>query len=79
MDYEYKAPYCGYYIYVENIGSDDSVGGTGNSIIAEVQDTCAACDETHVDFSVGAWNELTNSAAYGTIEIEWYVSLLQNL
>jgi len=71
MNGEYKSPLCGRQISVTNIGSNDGVGGAGNAITVLVQDTCEACDETHLDFSVGAWNALTNSAPYGTIEISW--------
>lgn len=71
MNSEYDAPYCGRLIQVTNTGSDDNVGGAGNTITVQVADTCTGCDETHLDFSVGAWNELTNSAAWGTIEISW--------
>lgn len=74
MDNEYQSPYCGRQISVTNIGSNDGVGGAGNSITVTVADTCESCAETHVDFSVGAWNALTNSAPYGTIEIDWYVN-----
>lgn len=54
-----------------NIGSDDGVGGAGNVVTATVADTCPSCDETHVDMSVGAWNDLTGNAPYGTVEINW--------
>lgn len=60
-------------IQVTNVGSDDGVGGEGNTIITTVEDTCASCDENHLDFSVGSWDQLTNSAAFGTVNIEWYV------
>lgn len=71
MNEESPSPYCGQQIVVTNIGSDDGVGGAGNSITVTVADTCPSCDETHLDLSVGAWNSLTNDAAYGTIEIDW--------
>ena len=40
-------------------------------ITATVADTCPSCDENHVDFSVGGWNELTGNAEYGTANIKW--------
>lgn len=60
---------------VTNVGSDDGVGGKGNTIIATVEDTCPGCDQNHIDFSVGSWNQLTNNAAFGTANIEWWVML----
>lgn len=67
------APLCNRQIIATNRGSDDLVGGKGNSVTVTVKDTCPECDETHLDFSVGAWNILTNSAAFGTINIDWHV------
>lgn len=72
-------PFCGRKIQVTNTGSNDGVGGKGNSIIATVEDTCPSCDENHLDLSAGAWNQLTDNAAYGTIDICWYVPLLRRL
>jgi hypothetical protein len=71
MEDESPGPFCGRLIQVTNTGSNDGVGGKGNSVIARVEDTCPSCDENHVDFSVGAWNKLTNNAAFGTIDITW--------
>lgn len=79
MNYESPSPYCGTFILVTNIGSNDYVGGAGNQIIVAVEDTCTSCNKTHVDFSVGAWNKLTNSALYGTIKIQWYASCFNGL
>lgn len=59
------------FLVVTNVGSDDGVGGQGNTIIATVEDTCPGCDQNHIDFSVGSWNQLTNNAAFGTANIEW--------
>jgi len=66
------APACDWTIYVINVGSDDGVGGEGNGVIVTVADTCPACDATHLDLSIGAWNALTDNAPFGTIFIEWY-------
>ena len=66
------APACGWIIYVINKGSDDGVGGKGNGVTVTVADTCSACDSTYLDLSIGAWNLLTDSDLFGTINIEWY-------
>lgn len=73
MHGESPAPLCGRKIRATNKGSDDGVGGAGRSVTVTVADTCEACDKTHLDFSVGAWNALTRNAPFGTIEIEWCV------
>jgi hypothetical protein len=39
MNYEYKAPYCGDTIHVTNVGSNDNVGGAGNTVTVTVADT----------------------------------------
>ncbi len=70
---EYQGPECGRKIEVTNLGSDYGVGGTGNTIIVTVQDTCPTCDDHHVDFSVGAWNALTDGSPWGQLHIKWYV------
>ena len=75
MQGEYKSPYCGRYIKATNIGSNDGVGGDGNVVDVLVQDTCESCGEGDVDFSLGAWNELTNYAEPGTFTVSWYVLL----
>jgi len=69
----YNSPLCWKQIEVRNVGSTYNVGGTGNTIRATVADTCPAdeCDAEHVDFSIGAWNALTNNAPVGAIQIEW--------
>ncbi|KAK3372358.1 hypothetical protein B0H63DRAFT_563786 [Podospora didyma] len=67
----YIAPECGLKIRVTNVGSDYGVGGVGNTIVVTVQDTCPTCDDNHVDFSVGAWNALTNGAPHGQLYVEW--------
>ncbi|KAF8847101.1 hypothetical protein BDZ45DRAFT_607922, partial [Acephala macrosclerotiorum] len=72
MNYEYEGPYCGRLIQVTNTGSSDNVGGAGNTVTVRVEGTCASCDENHIDFSVGAWNKSTNSAAWGTADISWH-------
>ncbi|KFY68818.1 hypothetical protein V496_00773 [Pseudogymnoascus sp. VKM F-4515 (FW-2607)] len=52
--------------------TDNSVGGTGNTIIVTVQDTCAGCDENHVDLSVAAWNLLTNGHEFSVTGVSWH-------
>ncbi|KFY74788.1 hypothetical protein V499_05211 [Pseudogymnoascus sp. VKM F-103] len=67
-------PYCGRKIQVTNTGptTDNSVGGAGNTIIVTVQDTCAGCDENHVDLSVAAWNSLTNGHEFSVTGVSWH-------
>jgi hypothetical protein len=71
MQEESPSPLCGRKIKATNVGSDDGVGGAGNSVIVTVADTCPSCNEDHPDFSVGAWNRLTDSAPFGTIKVNW--------
>ncbi|MCJ1236250.1 hypothetical protein MMC14_004228, partial [Varicellaria rhodocarpa] len=61
--------YCGRTIQAKNVGSNDGVGGNGNTVTVKVVDTCESCGEGDVDFSLGAWNELTNNAAPGTFSV----------
>ena len=68
-------PMCGRQISVRNTGSNDGVGGAGNAITVTVADTCPSCDQNHLDLSVGAWNQLTGNAPYGTVFIDWSVHL----
>ncbi|OJJ48664.1 hypothetical protein ASPZODRAFT_24273 [Penicilliopsis zonata CBS 506.65] len=44
---------------------------TGTTVTVVVADTCAACGENDVDFSVGSWDALTGSAAWGTFALDW--------
>ncbi|KAK0628310.1 RlpA-like double-psi beta-barrel-protein domain-containing protein-containing protein [Bombardia bombarda] len=71
MQWQYEGPECGRQVRVKNLGSDYGVGGEGNSIIATVADTCDSCDATHVDFSVGAWNALTDHSEWSQLNIQW--------
>ncbi|MCJ1305034.1 hypothetical protein MMC08_007847 [Hypocenomyce scalaris] len=72
MEGESPSAYCGRKIRVTNTGSnDDGVGGAGNVVVVTVEDTCESCGEGDVDFSVGAWDQLTDRAAYGTFEASW--------
>ncbi|KAK0737422.1 hypothetical protein B0T21DRAFT_365094 [Apiosordaria backusii] len=71
MHHQYKASECGRQIQVTNKGSHSHVGGKGNTITVTVQDTCASCDEGHVDFSHAAWEALTDGSPHGQIELEW--------
>jgi len=72
MQGEFDSPYCGRLIQINNTGSDDGVGGAGTVITIEVQDTCESCGEGDIDLSIGAWDALTNSAAWGTVDISWH-------
>lgn len=71
MNYEYMGDECGRRIRVTNLGSHYPVGGEGRSIIVTVKDTCASCDEDHIDLSIGAWNALTDHTAPGLLNVEW--------
>jgi hypothetical protein len=71
MKNESPSPYCGRQIQVTNVGSNDQVGGAGNTLTVTVADTCPSCDTDDVDFSVGAWVLLTNNASWGTFEAQW--------
>jgi expansin (peptidoglycan-binding protein) len=66
-----NSPYCGRYIQATNTGSNDGVGGKGNTLTVLVADTCPGCGENDLDFSIGAWNALTGNAPYGTFNVEW--------
>jgi len=70
---------CGRKIKITNTGSNDGVGGSGNAITVTVADTCPSCDQGHLDLSEGAWNALTGNAAYGTVNISWWVDSLSRL
>lgn len=75
MDDESPSPYCGRLVQITNTGSDDGVGGAGNTLVVQVEDTCMSCGEGDIDLSVAAWNDLTDSAPWGTFDISWYVGL----
>ncbi|KAI5841132.1 RlpA-like double-psi beta-barrel-protein domain-containing protein-containing protein [Morchella snyderi] len=46
--------------------------GRGNRIEATVRDTCPICEREDVDFSVGAFDALTNNQkGFGVIRVEW--------
>ncbi|KAF4634784.1 hypothetical protein G7Y89_g3303 [Cudoniella acicularis] len=70
-DYMSQGGMCGRQIQITNVGSDDGVGGAGNTATATIADTCPSCDDGHVDMSVGVWNAVTGGAAWGTVNIEW--------
>ncbi|OXV06314.1 hypothetical protein Egran_05919 [Elaphomyces granulatus] len=71
MDESPSPIYCGRKIKVKNIGSDSGTRGTGNELIVTVADTCASCSKDDVDFSVSAWNHLTNQSAAATFKAQW--------
>ncbi|KAL6872724.1 Non-catalytic module family expansin [Trichoderma novae-zelandiae] len=65
--------YCGRKVFIQNTGSNDGVGGQGRTVIATVEDTCPGCPSADsIDLSHGAWNQLTNFAPFGTVNIEWH-------
>lgn len=64
---------CGRQLRVSNVGSNDGVAGAGQIITVTVMDTCPSCGADDLDFSVGAWNAITNGAAPGTFTAAWYV------
>ncbi|KOS19820.1 hypothetical protein ESCO_005789 [Escovopsis weberi] len=58
---------CGRQVVITNTGN-------GNKITATVADTCPGCRTADsIDLSRGAWNALTNGAAPGVINIQWYM------
>ncbi|KAK4199816.1 RlpA-like double-psi beta-barrel-protein domain-containing protein-containing protein [Triangularia verruculosa] len=71
MHHQYKSSECGRQIQVTNKGSHYHVGGEGNTITVTIQDTCASCDDGHVDFSHAAWDALTDGSPQGQIDLEW--------
>ena len=71
MQNESPGPFCGRRIQATNTGSNDGVGGQGNTVTVLVQDTCPSCGENDIDFSIGAWNQLTNGAPFGTFNVQW--------
>ncbi|KAL7911534.1 expansin-like protein [Trichoderma velutinum] len=69
----YPPKYCGRKVFIQNTGSNDGVGGAGRTIVATVKDTCPGCPSADsIDLSHGAWNQLTNYAPFGTVNIEWH-------
>lgn len=71
MDNQSPSQYCGRQIRAQNVGSNSGTGGQGNTVTVTVADTCPSCGQGDIDFSVGAWNELTNNALPGTFEVSW--------
>lgn len=72
MNNEYQSPYCGKTITVTNSKAPYSgINGVGNTVTVTVQDTCPSCSQDHLDLSVAAWNQLTDSSAFGTDDITW--------
>ncbi|WEW54606.1 hypothetical protein PRK78_000026 [Emydomyces testavorans] len=65
MKGRYNAPYCNRRIKASNKAN-------GRSIIVPVMDTCMGCGSNDVDFSVAAWNRLTNNAPWGTFPLSWW-------
>jgi hypothetical protein len=71
MNREYQSPYCSRLIHVTNKGSNDNVGGAGNTIVVAVADTCPGCGENDLDFAVGVWNVLTDNSTFAECNLEW--------
>ncbi|KAN0083640.1 RlpA-like double-psi beta-barrel-containing domain containing protein [Elaphomyces granulatus] len=71
MKNQANSPYCGRKIKVTNVGSNSGAKGKGKTLIVPVEDTCPSCGENDIDFSLGAWNELTDKSAPATIIIDW--------
>jgi hypothetical protein len=65
MNGRYRHEFCGSKIKCTNKGN-------GKTIVLPVVDTCMGCTKSHVDFSIGAWNRLTDKAPWGIFDLEWY-------
>lgn len=60
----FNSPNCGKNIKVKNTSN-------GKTLTLPVADTCDGCGANDVDFSLGAWNVLTDNAAPGTFPVSW--------
>ncbi|KAM0258007.1 hypothetical protein ACHAQJ_004050 [Trichoderma viride] len=70
---QFPPAYCGRQIFITNTGSNDGVGGAGNTVTITVEDTCPGCPSADsIDLSRGAFSSLTNGATTGTVDIEWH-------
>ncbi|EAS31982.3 uncharacterized protein CIMG_03006 [Coccidioides immitis RS] len=61
-----NAPLCGRKVKATNKKN-------GKTVVVTVADTCAGCGANDLDFSVGAWNALTDNAPWGTFPAAWCV------
>ncbi|KAL6903917.1 expansin module family protein [Trichoderma evansii] len=69
----YPPKYCGRKVFITNLGSNDGVGGAGNTVTVTVEDTCPGCQSADsIDLSRGAFSSLTNGATTGTANIVWH-------
>ncbi|KMP07168.1 hypothetical protein CISG_09783 [Coccidioides immitis RMSCC 3703] len=59
-----NAPLCGRKVKATNKKN-------GKTVVVTVADTCAGCGANDLDFSVGAWNALTDNAPWGTFPAAW--------
>ncbi|ERF68688.1 hypothetical protein EPUS_05749 [Endocarpon pusillum Z07020] len=68
---------CGKTVMITNTGTGN---GAGNTISAEVVDTCAGCGESDLDLSIGAFDQLTNGdLAAGVATIDSYGSINERI
>ncbi|QVM07811.1 hypothetical protein D8B26_002502 [Coccidioides posadasii str. Silveira] len=59
-----NAPLCGRKVKATNKKN-------GKTVVVTVADTCAGCGANDLDFSVGAWNALTDNAPWGSFPVAW--------
>ena len=70
---KYGKGICGHRVKIQNTGAttDNSVGGKGRVVYANVADLCTGCSEAHLNLSLGAWNALTNNHGPSVVGIHW--------
>ncbi|KAK2751109.1 hypothetical protein FQN57_000184 [Myotisia sp. PD_48] len=61
---QFKSPNCGRHLTARN-------PKTGKTARVMVADTCDGCKGDDVDFSIGAWNAITNNAALSRTRVTW--------
>lgn len=49
---------------------DMYVRGKGQEVVATVADICIGCEVSHIDFSIAAWNKLTEWSDPSVITVE---------
>ncbi|KAF2207638.1 hypothetical protein CERZMDRAFT_50593, partial [Cercospora zeae-maydis SCOH1-5] len=60
-------PYCGQQIRAK-------LPSTGKTVTVTVVDSCGGCEDDDLDFTGGAWNDITNGAAptrFTNVEWNW--------
>lgn len=55
---------CGRKLKVSNMGSNDGVPTSGQSVVVTVADTCPSCGPNDLDLSVGAVSQNENKISY---------------